>query len=99
MRDPEAADGGCMQSPNPRVDRLKSSAGMVGIGVSLLGAPVLVGWAFDIQALKSVFPGLPTMRANPASGLSLAGIAPKLATQDTPQAWERQAIYALAGVV
>ncbi|HKC00942.1 MAG TPA: PAS domain S-box protein [Terriglobales bacterium] len=88
-----------MQSPNPRVDRLKSSAGMVGIGVSLLGVVVLVGWAFDIQALKSVFPGLATMRANTALGLSLAGIALKLATQDTPQAWQRQAIQALAGVV
>lgn len=47
-------------------------------GISILtfivGAAVLVGWAFDIEFLKSVFPGLVTMKANTAFCFMLAGV-------------------------
>jgi len=46
---------------------------MAGLCVFVLGASVLVGWRFDISALKSVFPGLVTMKPNTAMGLLLCG--------------------------
>jgi PAS domain S-box-containing protein len=41
--------------------------------VTLIGVVVLFGWAFDISRLKSVFPGLASMKANTALGLLLCG--------------------------
>jgi PAS domain S-box-containing protein len=46
---------------------------LFGLFVAALGASVLVGWIFDITALKSVFPGLVTMKANTAMGMLLCG--------------------------
>jgi signal transduction histidine kinase/CheY-like chemotaxis protein len=42
--------------------------------LTLLGAAVLVGWFADIEPLKSVLPGLSTMKANAACGFLLAGL-------------------------
>jgi PAS domain S-box-containing protein len=75
---------------NPRRDRFKSSASILGIGVSLLGWAVLIGWAFDIPALKSVFHGLATMKANNALGFVLAGISLRLAMAESPQSWQQK---------
>jgi PAS domain S-box-containing protein len=46
-----------------------------GLFVAVLGAIVLVGWMLDITALKSVLPGLVTMKANTALGMLLCGSA------------------------
>jgi PAS domain S-box-containing protein len=46
-----------------------------GLFVAVLGATVLVGWMLDITALKSVLPGLVTMKANTAIGMLLCGSA------------------------
>jgi len=40
-----------------------------------LGLAVLAGWAFEIDALKTVFPGLASMKANTALGFVFAGAA------------------------
>ena len=42
--------------------------------IFLTGSAVLVGWIFDISALKSVFPGLVTMKVNTALCFILVGI-------------------------
>src|SRR5882724_1070895 len=52
--------------------RTAMSAGTL---VLTIGGLVLFGWARDIETLKSVVPGLVTMKANTALGLLLSGAA------------------------
>jgi signal transduction histidine kinase/CheY-like chemotaxis protein len=57
--------------PSPRSLRL--FARVVGIVVAVEGGVVLLGWACEIETLKSVVPGLATMKPNTAVALILAG--------------------------
>jgi len=50
-----------------------SVALMMGLFVGALGTLVLVGWMFNLAILKSVFPGLVSMKANTAMGMLLCG--------------------------
>jgi PAS domain S-box-containing protein len=74
----------------PNVMVLAASAAAV-----LVGGVVLVGWAFDIPALKSVLPGWVSMKPNAALAFILTGIALQL--PDLPKAWlgPRLAIHVL----
>jgi diguanylate cyclase (GGDEF)-like protein/PAS domain S-box-containing protein len=47
----------------------------LGVVIALAGTAVLGGWTFDVPALKSVLPGLATMKANTALGFVLLGTA------------------------
>ena len=63
------------QQPNIRVItslKLFSTAGIV--VVVLLGCFVLLGWSFDVAALKNVLPVWVSMKANTALGFVLAGV-------------------------
>ncbi len=55
-----------------------------GAAVSALGFIVLMGWIFDIPALKSPQPGLISMKANTAIGFILAGISLWLLREQPP---------------
>jgi PAS domain S-box-containing protein len=46
---------------------------MMGLIVGSLGALVLLGWMFNLAVVKSVLPGLVSMKANTAIGLLLCG--------------------------
>src|SRR5271170_4057412 len=46
--------------------------------VILVGCLVLVGWMFDVAALKSILPNLVTKKANTAIGFVLAGVSLRL---------------------
>lgn len=48
-------------------------ARLMGAWTALLGSLVLLGWAFDLSALKSVLPSLPPMTPSSALGFMLAG--------------------------
>ncbi len=52
---------------------LLSASRIASITVILIGCMVMLGWILDIPALKSVLPGLVTMKANTAMGFILAG--------------------------
>src|SRR5271170_2930880 len=55
---------------------------IAGSFVFVVGIVVFLGWAFDIALLKSVFPGLVTMKANTAIGLALSGLTLALLSRE-----------------
>src|SRR3990172_223742 len=65
---------------------------------SVLGAVVLLGWAFDIPALKGLLPDLATMKPNTALCFVFSGTALWLlstSSEDTGR-WRRRGVVALA---
>ena len=62
--------------------RPEKFAKIAGSCVFVAGMAVLVGWMLDITALKSVFPGLVSMKVNTALGLLLCGGALALLTRE-----------------
>lgn len=66
------------------------------IGVGIL---VLSGWIFDIQPLKSVSAGFPTMKANTAIAFMFSGLALRIANNEVLSRRQRIALWACAAVV
>ena len=66
--------------------------------VASIGASVLAGWAFNIAELKSIFPGLVTMKVNTALGMMLGGSALALlaARKQVPVPWRILAVALVA---
>jgi len=79
---------------NPRKFALLASFLVAGLGVC-----VLLGWAFNIATLKSVFPGLVAMKANTAIGMLLSGLALALLSREQVSEQTRLLAATLAVVV
>jgi PAS domain S-box-containing protein len=61
-----------------RIDAARHGAGFSQCAAYLaigIGLAVLVGWLFDVTTLKSILPGLTTLKPNTAVGIVLCGIA------------------------
>lgn len=54
---------------------LRSLPKFASIGTVLIGCIVLLGWVAHLELLKSLLPGLPTMKVNTALGLILGGVS------------------------
>jgi len=68
--------GGTGVAPvEPTGEMLRRIPATAGAALAAMGVLVLVGWVFDVAALKSVVPGLTTMKFNTALCFLLAGAA------------------------
>jgi PAS domain S-box-containing protein len=63
------------ETEQPKGNRSVAVALTLAWVVTLIGVVALIGWAFDIPGLKSVFPGFASMKANTAIGLLLCGVS------------------------
>ncbi len=64
-----------VQPPSTPIVALQSFAKKAGIAVIAIGCTVILGWIFDLQLLKSILPGLVTMKANTAVCFILGGLS------------------------
>jgi PAS domain S-box-containing protein len=76
--------------------RLKRFTQIVAMIVLGMGALVLAGWAFEVETLKSIVPGLASMKVNAALCFVLAGAALWWLMNAEAAQWQRQAAHACA---
>ncbi len=85
---------------NPRVvSSLKSMSQASGTTAIFVGCLVLVGWSFEIATLKSVLPGLGTMKANTALAFILAGVSVRLLKKEQASQRTRRIAHVCAFTV
>jgi len=64
-----------LQSDSRLVSLFKSISAAASMIVLAAGATVLIGWMFNVTLLKSILPGLVTMKANTAAAFALIGVS------------------------
>ena len=79
--------------------RFRQVARAAGLVVAVIGGAGLAGWIFDLPILKSVIPGMVTMKANSSTCFLLAGIALRLTVDAGSSARRRWIARACGGVV
>ena len=75
--------------PNPRLESALSKFSKVAsAGVALAGAAVVIGWWLDTVLLKSVFPGIVSMKANTAITFVCLGFALEMLLREQPKPYQ-----------
>jgi two-component system NtrC family sensor kinase len=64
-----------VQKPSTPIAAVQSFSKKASIAVIAIGCTVILGWIFDLQLLKSILPGLVTMKANAAVCFILGGFS------------------------
>ncbi|MEG4291936.1 PAS domain S-box protein [Microcoleus sp. C2C3] len=64
-----------VQKPSTAIAAVQSFSKKASIAVIAIGCTVILGWIFDLQLLKSILPGLVTMKANTAVCFILGGFS------------------------
>ena len=64
-----------LQSDSRLMSLFKSISTVASMIVLAVGVTVLIGWIFNVTLLKSILPGLVTMKANTAAAFALIGIS------------------------
>ena len=72
-------------------ERASRGAAFVALTIAVV---VLVGWSFDVEALKRILPAFSTMKVNTAICAALSGVALFLATTERTPNWVPAAIAA-----
>ena len=91
----------CMitQTGRPSIFSLRSLSQAGSATAIVVGLLVLVGWISDIPSLKSVLPGLVTMKANTALAFTLAGVSLWILQREQTRQSTRRIGQACAAVV
>ncbi|MEG3897979.1 MULTISPECIES: PAS domain S-box protein [unclassified Microcoleus] len=64
-----------VQRPSTPIAKVQPFSKKASIAVIAIGCTVILGWIFDLQLLKSILPGLVTMKANTAVCFILGGFS------------------------
>ncbi|MEG3847953.1 PAS domain S-box protein [Microcoleus sp. herbarium19] len=64
-----------IQPPSTPIAALQSFSKKAGMAVIAIGCTVILGWIFDLEILKSILPGLVSMKANTAICFILGGFS------------------------
>ena len=75
-----------LQSDSRLVSLFKSISAAASMIVLAVGVTVLIGWMFNVTLLKSILPGLVTMKANTAAAFALIGVSLWLLQTSLPPA-------------
>jgi len=78
---------------------LQSFSRNAGLLVAWLGVFVLCGWLFGIPVLKSVIPGLASMKANTALGFVAGGTSLWLLQTQQGSLWRRRLAHLCAALI
>ena len=74
-----------LQSDSRLVSLFKSISAAASMLVLAVGVAVLIGWMFNVTLLKSILPGLVTMKANTAAAFALIGVSLWLLQTSSPR--------------